>query len=369
MYAGDPYHLNATGLVGDGNPGYWMARWHVAKLREAAVAFGAAFGAGSVGKDKRVRFVYAWQCGGTQDTVGLPYLLQVYGEPATFFHSVACAPYMTIGDVASSPALTPDEVLAGWRSYQQNISVAGAGGFSRLNYVAQLSAAAAYWGLRCNAYESGPDTAQGLNEGPPLWAKANASGDPRITPIVFDYLQAWHMLGDHMGPMNYFTFGAGPLQDRYGIYTVVEDMASLASPKLAAVDQARATPVATTPLIPAVPATLNASFFVGHPVPATPNGFSNGWCSECDYFVQALTPLRVVVTLTTGTDDATASNLTIGLGGPARNIQTVACPSSGNWAKYVACAPSQPFDLPAGVSVLRVGRGRPWLGQVIIAAA
>lgn len=368
MYAGDPYHLNATGLVGDGNPGYWMARWHVAKLREAAVVFGAAFGAGSVGKDRRVRPVYAWQCGDTQDTVGLPYLLSIYGEPATFFHSIACAPYMTIGDAANSPSLTADEVLAGWRSYQQNISVAGTGGFSNLNYVASLSAAAAYWGLRAQAYEAGPDTAQGLNDGPPLWAKANASADPRITQIVFDYLQSWHLLGDHMGPQNYYTFGAGPLQDRYGIYTIVQDMSKPSTPKLVAIDQARATRVVATALIPTIPATLNASFFVGHRVPAQPNGFV-GWCDNCDFFVQTPTPLRVVVTLTTGSDDTATANLTVGLSGPTRNVQTVACPPSGDWAKYVPCAPSQPFDVPAGVSVFRVGRGRPWLGSVIIDAA
>jgi len=369
VYAGDPYHLNASGLVGDGNPGYWMARWHVAKLREAALAFGEAFGAGSVGKDRRVRPVYAWQCGDWQDVVGLPYLLQVFGEPAEVLHSIACAPYMTIGPAASSPALTVDEVLAGWRSFQQNVSVAGAGGFSRVNFVASLSAAAAYWGLRCQAYESGPDTVQGIDDGPPLWAKANASGDPRIAPIVFDYLQAWHLLGEHMGPQNYFTFGAGPLQDRYGIYSILQDMARMDTPKLAAVDRARATPVAVTPLIPAVPATLNASFFVGHPVPPQPNGFQ-GWCVDaCDYFVRAAAPLRVTVTLTAGSDDAAAANLTIALGGPTRKIQTVACPSSGNWARYVPCAPSQPFDLPAGVSVFRVGRGRPWLGELLIAEA
>ena len=172
-----------------------------------------------------------------------------------------------------------------------------------------------------------------------------------------------------MGPQNYFTFGAGPLQDRYGIYSLLQDMSKFDTPKLRAVDQARATAVATSPLIPTLPATLNASFFVGHPVPAQPNGFQ-GWCSEaCDYFVQSAAPLRVTVTLTTGSDDAAAANVTVGLSGPTRNVQTVACPSSGIWAKYVPCAPSQPFDVPAGVSVFRIGRGRPWLGQVIIAAA
>lgn len=367
VYAGDPYHLNASGLIGDGNPGYWMIRWYVAKLKAFSDIFRTVFGADAVGRDKRVRPVYAWQCGGDQDSVGLPYLLQIYGEPASFFHSIACAPYMTIGDVASSPALTADEVLAGWRSYQQNISLAGAG-FGRGNYVAALSAAGAYWGLAVQAYEAGPDTAQGLNAGGPLFAKGNASADPRISPIIFDYLQSWHELGAHMGPMNYFTFGAGPLDDKYGIYAVLQDMSKMDTPKLAAIDAARATPVALSPLIPAVPSVLNASFFVGHPEPATPDGFS-GWPAACDYMVFSAAPQRLAVTLTVGTDDAGTQNLTVGLGGAARNVQTVFCASSGNWATYVPCNATAPFDVPAGVSVFRVTRGRQWLGEVRIAAA
>ena len=213
VYAGDPYHLNASGLVGDGNPGYWHARYYVAISKAHADIFAGVFGAGSVGKDARVRPVYAWQCGNMHE-VGLDYMLQIYGEPSTTFHSMACAPYATIGDVANSPTLTPQQVLDGWRSYQQNISLAGPYGFGSVNYVAGMAATAGYFGLYFQAYESGPDTVQGLDAGQPLWAKGNASADPRIEPIVFDYLQAWHQYGQIAGPMNYFTLGAGPLDDR-----------------------------------------------------------------------------------------------------------------------------------------------------------
>ena len=345
-----------------------MARWYVAKTKAHGDIFRGVFGPGSVGKDRRVRPVYAWQCGDTQNSVGLPYLLQVYGEPAQFLHSIAQAPYMTIGDAAASPALTVDAVLAGWRSYQQNISVDGAGGFSEVNYVASFAAAALYWGLSAQAYEAGPDTVEGIDDGPALWAKANASADPRIEPIVFDYLQSWHALGPQMGPQNYFAFGAGPLDNRYGIYTVLQDMAVMSSPKLAAIDRARATAVPLSPAIPAIPATLNASYFVGHRVPASPNGFS-GWPDSLDYIVRADAPLRVVVTLSAGCDDPDAKNMTIGLGGAARNIQTVSCPSSGDWATYRNCTPSAPFHVPSGVAVFRVVKGRPWLGSVDIAVA
>jgi hypothetical protein len=149
---------------------------------------------------------------------------------------------------------------------------------------------------------------------------------------------------------------------------VLQDMQYPHTPKLAAIDRARATAVAPSPLIPVMPATLNASFFAGHPTPATPNGFS-GWPDSCDYFVQAAAPLRVVVTLTAGCDDPAPAVVSIGLGGVTRSVQNVTCPSSGNWATYKNCTPSGVFELPAGVSVFRVTRGRPWLGTVDIAEA
>jgi len=342
-------------------------RYYVAISKAHADIFRGVFGEGSVGKGARVRPVYAWQCGGGHET-GLAYLLQVYGEPVQTFHSMACAPYATIGDAVNSPSLTTEQVLEGWRSYQQNISLGGPWGQGSVNYLAGMAATAAYYGLDFASYEAGPDTVEGLDAGQPLWAKGNASADPRIEPIVFDYLQSWHAYGQFMGAQNYFTLGAGPLDDRYGIYTVLQDMQFPETPKLAAIDRARASAVAVSPLIPLIPAALNASFFAGHPTPATPNGFS-GWPSEVYYLVQSAAPLSVVVTLSAGCDDAEAAVMTIGLGGAARNVQNVTCPSSGNWATYRNCSTSAPFDLSAGVSVFKVSRGRPWLGVVDIALA
>jgi hypothetical protein len=168
------------------------------------------------------------------------------------------------------------EVLSGWRSYQQNISLAGPYGWGQENYVAGMVSTALYYGLNMQAYESGPDTAQGLNSYPALWAKGNASADPRIEAIIVDYLTAWHAYGPAMGPQNYFTLGAGPLDDKYGIYSVLQDMGVQSTPKLSAIDTALATPVGVSPLIPTIPTILNASLFVGHKTPASPNGF-NGW--------------------------------------------------------------------------------------------
>lgn len=85
--------------------------------------------------------------------------------------------------------------------------------------------------------------------------------------------------------------------------------------------------------------------------------------------VQTAAPVRVTVTLTAGSDDTGDSIVSLGLGGMSRNEQNITCPSSGNWANYTSCSTSTPLDIPAGVSVLRLIRGRPWLGTLDIALA
>ncbi len=224
-------------------------------------------------------------------------------------------------------------------------------------------------GLYFQSYESGPDTVQGIDSGSPLWAKANASADARLTPILFDYLQSWHAYGALMGPQNYFTFGAGELQDPYGIYTVLWDMASPSSAKLTAIDMARAQAPTVSAAIPSLSApaglAINASYFVGHPIPVSPNGF-NGWPTRVYYLVYAPAALRVTATLSTGSDDVSSTTTTIALGGPVQDMREVDCPSSGNWATYVNCTTTAPFDVPAGVSVFLVIKQRPWLGSLYL---
>ncbi len=189
--------------------------------------------------------------------------------------------------------------------------------------------------------------------------------------------------------------------NQYGIYTVLVNMAAQNTPKLAGIDQARlvalliktngidffffALPflfyfllcaqardsvVAVSPLLPVLPSAgsqplaINASFFVGHPVPPTPNGFL-GWPDSVDYMVNVPAATRVRITVTAGSDDPGVLPLNVTLGGAAPTLVPTTCPSSGDWAKYVNCTSTPAFDVSPGVSVFRIGRGRLWLGAIL----
>ena len=144
------------------------------------------------------------------------------------------------------------------------------------------------------------------------------------------------------------------------------------SPKLRGIDAARATAVPVNEAIPsldALPLTLNASFFVGHPQPAQPNGFF-GWPPAPSYMVRSASPVRVALTVTAGADDPSVVPLVVSLGGAVPVSMTVFCRGSGDYTKYAACEATGGFDVPAGVSVfrlLRPGNGL-WLGEVTFSA-
>ncbi len=384
MYAGDPHHFNASGLAGAGNPGQWMLYRYVYESVRIGQLFAAVFGPGSVGYGRRVRPVFAWQEGGGQaHEEGFAYLTSQLGLlPAQAFHAIAIAPYITMGAAANDPGLTADGVLAGWASWAANISIAGPYGAGGPNFVAPFAATGAFWGLECRAYEAGPDTVEGIDEGAPLWAKANASLDARIEPILVPYLRDWASLGPHMGAMNWYNAGAGSVDSPYGIYPVLYDMAVQATPKLAAIDAAIAGgPAPTSPLIPCIdPAagcgsgggaggsvTLNASFFAGHPFPASPNGFF-GWPSILNYPVQTNRSLSVTLVVTTATEYPGNVTLGVSMGGAAPTVFAVNCPPSGDWARYTPCAAAGPFAVPPGVTVFRVVRPpahAPWVGELV----
>ena len=375
VYSGDPFRFNASGLDGNGNPGYWMIYRYVQQMVKFAAIFRGAFGDGSVGRNKRVRPVYAWQMGDAQE-LGFKYLTQFYPEPvlpAEVFHSIAVAPYFNPGDVAASPALTVDEVIAGWASSVANYSLDGPFGVGRGNDIAAAAETAAFWGVGLQFYEGGSDTVGGIDSGPPLWAKANASADPRLEGITLKYLTGLAAYGPVVEPLNWYTAGAGPLDDQYGIYSVTTDILNLDTPKLRGIDAARASTVPVSALIPsldALPLVLNASFFVGHPIPPSPNGFF-GWPPAPGYMLHASAPVSVRVTVTAGTDDTGVLPLNVTLGGAAPLLQTVSCKGSGNYQNYTACGETQPFAVPAGISVFRIGRpgNGLWLGTITFEAA
>ena len=200
VYAGDPYHFNASGLTGNGNPGYWMLYRYVQQMVRVSTIFKSVFGDANVGRNRRVRPVYAWQMGDAQE-LGFTYLTRFFGAPADFFHSIAVAPYFNPGDIASSPALTVDEVVAGWESCVSNYSIDGELGIGQGNDIAAAAATAAYWGVGLQFYEGGSDTVGGIDSGPPLWAKANASIDPRLESITLRYLTALASYGPMVEPL------------------------------------------------------------------------------------------------------------------------------------------------------------------------
>ena len=148
-------------------------------------------------------------------------------------------------------------------------------------------------------------------------------------------------------------------------------MANMSSPKLSGIDAAIAAgPVPTSPLLgPTLPAEFNASLFVGHAIPPSPDGFCCGWGSTVSYFVQAAAPGSYTVAVTAGTDDSGPQSILIAVGGESPQVQNVSCASANGWSNYSPCNVSAPFAFPAGVSVVRVTRNRLWLGTLSIQAA
>jgi hypothetical protein len=73
---------------------------------------------------------------------------------------------------------------------------------------------------------------------------------------------------------------------------------------------------------------------------------------ECGAAVRAFGPACRRAPLREGNTNGTL-RVSVG-GGPTPVVQFVPCAISGNWATYVACATTQSFSVPQGVSVVRI---------------
>lgn len=359
LQQGDPWRLNYDNVS---NVGYWAVRRVPAMLKHISDIFKTVFGAAAVGRNARVRPVYAGQVVNAYFLEnGLQYMEAVWGHPSLFFHSVAGAPYFDPGPVDESPALTADQVLQGWQDSVANLSIArGLGG---PNYLAKYSALAAYYGLSFQAYEGGPDTVEGIDQGGPLYAKANASVDPRITPICVEYLKVWSEYGQMMGPLNWFAIGAADTLDQYGIYAVLWSMAVPHTPKVAAIDATRVQALPPpSPSLPRLPvAQYNASLYAGHPVPARPIWFPGENATFFYFFVNEHPPSTTPVTITiyAALESTTPAPVEVSLAakeGPAVATLTTTCSPTKDWTTAGPCTPLQ-LPGPAlwqGVVVLRL---------------
>jgi hypothetical protein len=379
----DPYYFNGTkpgqttpaGWSGQGTSNVWSwAQFRVAlKTIQIAKAFKAAFGAADVGRGKRIRPVFAWQCGNGHDDA-MDYVNRTWGNPSDFFDATAIAPYFNIGPATNNPKLTVDEVVAGWTETVANQTLSGPSGLGGTNFVAEVAATCGYWGLSCHGYEGGPDTVGGNTSdcaSCPLAAKANASVDRRIGPIITHYLQDWYSYGEMMGPLNHYSASASSQMDQYGIYSLTWDMAVQTTPKITGIDAARATTPATSNKIPVLPLVgFNASYFTGHTIPV-----KTGWTGapffgtphKMRWLVRAPTAGKYLITAYTGNDGSGNVTGHVSVGGAVPQQQTFECPKSGAWTRLAKCGSSAPFAFAEGVNVIQILNEVGWIGQLDVA--
>jgi hypothetical protein len=228
-------------------------RLYADRLARISEAFRAEFG-----NDKmmtRIRPVLAWQIGAPGQTESMiKYVTSSFGKPASYyFQSIAGAPYffMTQTDKARANALralalsnnantdapeytlSVDDILNSMKAYIDNV-------WTGYWYEANLSIAKRY-GLEWVAYEGGPDTAGAAS----AKNKGAASRDFRMYDMCKSYLETWSNSGG--GLFMWFSGGAGPWDDEYGSWPLVEQIGDTAGPKIQCMDWASTTP-ASVPL-------------------------------------------------------------------------------------------------------------------------
>jgi hypothetical protein len=201
---------------------------------------------------------------------GLEYLSSVWGAPGGMLHGLAVAPYFNLGPQNTNQTIDVEGVLDAFALNAASQSPSA--GMSQDVPNAVHAAFAAFHGLQLRAYEGGPDSscpgATSNCSQVSLHARANASIDDRLTPIIQQYLNDWAGWGV-TGPLNYFVAGATPLLDKYGVYGLLYDMSVQSTPKSRAVDAVRAAPrPPPSSALPAPPlAFLNATKYAGYPLP------------------------------------------------------------------------------------------------------
>jgi hypothetical protein len=226
-------------------------RLYADRLARISEAFRAEFGSNKM--MTRIRPVLAWQIGSPSQVESmLNYVSSSFGKPASYyFQAMAGAPYFAIQQVditkakalrASAPVasvdssaymLTVDEIIASLKTSVDSL-------WSGYWYEANVSVAKRF-GLEWIAYEGGPDTAGAES----AKKKAEASRDPRMLGLCKSVLEKWSNSGG--GLFMWFSGGAGPWDNEYGSWPLVEQIADTKGPKIECMDWA-STNAATVPL-------------------------------------------------------------------------------------------------------------------------
>jgi len=214
---GSPLNYN-----NDGNIYYWAYRRVALRLKQIGDIFGSIYGQSAI--NKNVHLVLAGQVvNPIVIQVGLEMIQAVYGPPRNYFYAIAGAPYFNLGSHDTANNLTVENVLAAFNESIQEIK--------NSKYIPQHAQLAKNYSLEFFSYEGGSDSFGPNN----IQAKKNASNDPRMKPLVVDYLKFWFDSG--FKNFNWFVAGATNYDTQYGTWGLTYDPNVLDTPKLQAVDQ------------------------------------------------------------------------------------------------------------------------------------
>jgi hypothetical protein len=106
--------------------------------------------------------------------------------------------------------LTPEDVLEGMRRSIES--------YNTKPFLTDANAMADANGLKLFAYETGPDTMGPFN----ITAKKRASLDPRIKPLMAQYLNQWYRAGGDLAA--WYTIGARSYDTQFGTWTLTNDI-------------------------------------------------------------------------------------------------------------------------------------------------
>ncbi len=185
--------------------------------------------------------------------LGLDFVADVYGPPASFFYAIAGAPYFDLGDQQTVDGLSTEQVLTAMSNSIQRASI--------VSDLEADQALAAWYGLKFLAYEGGPATF-----GPgSLAAKKAANLDPRMLDLCVDYLHRWYQQGGDM--MMWFMAGAGDWDTPYGTWELTTDLALPDTPKIKCMDTVLGAPPTAPIGRNSIPGTFDALAYVGNASP------------------------------------------------------------------------------------------------------
>ncbi|MBN9503253.1 MAG: hypothetical protein J0H02_15865 [Armatimonadetes bacterium] len=204
---------------GEKNWDVWRRRRHARRSLEIGQIFLNAFGKDSFGK--RIRPVMAWWViAPDQYKDMLEWVKRTYGAPNKYFVAIAGAPYFNTHEAPKTAS--PDQLLATLR----RATDAWVPGRKTLIDLAKS------YGLKCYAYEGGPDSGGG--DPTNVANRIRAHRDPRMKELVYRDLKTnWFDLGGDL--FMYFTLTSA--SSRYGMWGLSEDITQTNTPKWQAIHQ------------------------------------------------------------------------------------------------------------------------------------